>query len=166
MQPAPARPGIALLLPLRPGQRPRRVGGEPQERGRGPARTDPEVGATPGTGRDRQGGHERPQPGPRPARGGVPAVSVESLIPGLPVSRAEPLRHSEAHLLVPQWEWEFKFLFGFLLPARKEKTSCCGLTETPVGAAAAGPLERTGLCSFALCRLECAPSKSDYASSE
>lgn len=50
---------LLLPLPLRPGQRPGRVGGEPQERGRGPARTDMEVGATHGTEQDRQAGRAR-----------------------------------------------------------------------------------------------------------
>lgn len=63
--PVPARPRVVprRLLPLRPGQCPRRGGGESRKRGRGPARAGLEVAVVPG----RDGWawrHARPWSGP------------------------------------------------------------------------------------------------------
>lgn len=84
-----------------------------------------------GTGLDARGGNGRPRPGP--ARGGDAAVRVESRVPRLPRSRAEPPPPTPTPKLTsgcPPGSGSSNFSLALLLSAREEKTSCCGLTET------------------------------------
>lgn len=128
------------------------------------------------TGLDARGGEERPRPGP--ARGGDAAVGVESRVPRLPPSQAEPPTPTPTHTHThtpklssgcPPESGGSNFSLASQLSAREEKTSCCGLTEAqragvalrPAGAASAPLVEGASQCISVLCRLRswCAFSK-------
>ena len=91
------------------------------------------------TGLDARGGEERPRPGP--ARGGDAAVGVESRVPRLPPSQAEPPTptpththtHPEALVWVSSGEWGFKFLFGFTAFRKGRENFLLRSNRSPAG---------------------------------
>ena len=134
MQPAPPGRGVVPPLPLRfrPGRRPRRGGWGLWEPGRGSLRAGERSRRRPrgGTGRDwkREEGTGGRGLGPRGAGTPRSASNHESLGCLRPTRSRPPTPKLTSGC--PSGSGGSNFSLASLLPAREEKTSSCGLTET------------------------------------